>query len=118
MAAAIALRRDYDAYRLRVLAKQSDDADQTRRLLALATIYDGGSRGDAAELAGVGLQTLRDWVLRFNAAGPSGLLNGKAPGRQPLLDDRQRRELAPDGLSQAVGASAPSRAGPGGGRRF
>ena len=94
MAAAIALRRDYDAYRLRVLAKQSDDADQTRRLLALATIYDGGSRGDAAELAGVGLQTLRDWVLRFNAAGPSGLLNGKAPGRQPLLDDRQRRELA------------------------
>src|SRR5256885_796389 len=72
MAAAIPLREDYDARLLRGLAKQSDDADQTRRLLALAAIYDGGSRGEAAELAGVGLQTVRDWVLRFNAEGRSG----------------------------------------------
>jgi transposase len=94
MAAAIALRGDYDARRLRGLAKRSDEADQTRRLLALAAIYDGGSRGDAAELAGVGVQTVRDWVLRFNAAGPGALVNRKAPGKPPLLNEVQRRELA------------------------
>jgi transposase len=94
MAAAIALRGDYDARRLRGLAKQSDDADQTRRLLALAAIYDGGSRGEAAELAGVGLQTVRDWVLRFNAEGADALINRKAPGKPPLLNESQRRELA------------------------
>lgn len=94
MGAGIALRGDYDARRLRGLAKQSDDADQTRRLLALAAIYGGGSRSEAAELAGVGLQTVRDWVLRFNAAGPGALLNRKAPGKRPLLSDVQRRELA------------------------
>lgn len=94
MAAAIALHGDYDARRLRGLAKQSDDADQTRRLLALAAIYDGSSRGDAAELAGVGLQTVHDWVLRFNAEGPDGLINRKAPGKPPLLNEDQRRELA------------------------
>jgi Helix-turn-helix domain len=71
MAAAIPLRADYDANRLRQLAKHSDDADQTRRQLALAVICDGGSRGEAGELAGVGPQTVRDWVLRFNAEGPS-----------------------------------------------
>ena len=51
MAAAVALRRDYDAQRLRGLAKRSHDSDQTRRLLALAEIYDGGSRGDAANIS-------------------------------------------------------------------
>jgi putative transposase len=54
MAAAIVLRDDYDAAGLRALAKQS--ADQTRRLMALAVVYDGGSRGDGAKAGGVGLQ--------------------------------------------------------------
>src|SRR5207302_3588262 len=44
MAAAIGVRGDYDTARLRELAKRSEDANQTRRLLALAAIYDGGSR--------------------------------------------------------------------------
>jgi transposase len=39
------------------------------------------------------LQIVRDWVLRFNARGPDGLLDGKAPGRQSLLNDAQRRAL-------------------------
>jgi transposase len=94
MAVAIPLHSDYDARRLRGLAKQSNDADQTRRLLALAAIYDGGSRGDAAALAGVGLQTVRDWVRRFNADGPDALRNRKPPGRPPLLGEAQRHELA------------------------
>src|SRR5260221_894093 len=93
MAAAVRVRGDYDAVQLRELAKRSDDADQTRRLLALAAVYDGGSRTEAAKIGGVGLQTVRDWVLAFNAEGPSGLVDGKAPGNPPLLSDQQRRAL-------------------------
>ncbi len=94
MGAAVRIRDDYDARRLRELAKRSEDAAQTRRLLALAVIYDGGSRSSAAGVGGVGLQTLRDWVLAFNAAGPEGLINGKAPGNAALLNDAQRQALA------------------------
>lgn len=93
MAAAIPLRSDYDAKSLRRLAKGSEDADQTRRLLALAAVYDGGSRSSAAAIGGVGLQTVRDWVLQFNAEGPAGLVTGKAPGNRPLLGEPQRMAL-------------------------
>lgn len=93
MAAAVRLREDYDAAGLRELAKRSTDADQTRRLLALAAIYAGGSRTEAAQIGGVGLQTVRDWVLAFNAEGPTGLVNGKAPGNAPLLNDERREAL-------------------------
>jgi transposase len=93
MGAAVRLRDDYEAGQLRQLAKRSDDADQTRRLLSLAAIYDGGSRTEAARIGGVGLQTVRDWVIAFNAEGPSGLVDGKAPGNSPLLNDEQRRAL-------------------------
>jgi len=94
MSAGIALREDYDAVSVRELAKRSDDADQVRRLLALAVVYDGGLRSDGAEAGGVGLQTFRNWVLRFNADGPAGLVNGKAPGQAPRLDQAQQGELA------------------------
>ena len=66
MGAAIALREDFEASDLRRLAKASKDAGQSRRLVALAEIYDGGRRTDAARIGGVGLQVIRDWVLRFN----------------------------------------------------
>ncbi len=94
MASAVALRSDWTAARMRALARSSCDANQVRRLLALATIYEGGTRSDAAQLGGVGLQTVRDWVLRFNAAGPDGLIDVVPPGGVPLLDDAQRRALA------------------------
>ena len=94
MAAALGLRGDYGARQLRELAKGSRDADQTRRLLTLAEVYDGGSRSRAAKVGGVGLQTLRDWVLRFNAEGPAGLVSGKPPGKTAILSDERRRELA------------------------
>src|SRR4051794_16850303 len=89
----IALRSDYDAAQLWALAKATRDAGQSRRLLALAEIYDGGSRTKAARIGGVGLQTLRDWVVRFNARGPDGLINGKAPGNTCKLNDSQRQAL-------------------------
>ena len=89
----IALRPDYDAAQLRALAKASRNAGQSRRLLALAEIYDGGSRTKAARIGGVGLQSVRDWVVRFNAHGPDGLIDGKAPGNSRKLNDSQRQAL-------------------------
>jgi transposase len=94
MAAAIGLRSDYSSDELRGLAKASRDAKQTRRLLALASIYDGGSRTAAARTGGVGLQIVRDWVVRFNAEGPAGLLDRKAPGQAPRLSPEQLAALA------------------------
>jgi transposase len=93
MGSAIPLRTDYDGSSLRHLAKGSADAKQTRRLLALATIYDEGSRSAAARVGGVGLQTIRDWVLRFNAWGPEGLIDRKAPGKIAKLGEVERRAL-------------------------
>ena len=94
MGSPVPLREDFDATVLRMLSRRTRDADQGRRLLALAAIYDGGSRSEAARIGSVGLQTVRDWVLRFNAAGPDGLVDGKAPGQTPKLDEAQRQALA------------------------
>ena len=77
----IPLSPAYDAARLRRRRRESEDAGQTRRLLALAAIYDGASRTEAAAIGGVTLQMVRDWVLRFNARGPDGLIDRKAPGQ-------------------------------------
>ncbi|NEJ26139.1 helix-turn-helix domain-containing protein [Rhizobium leguminosarum] len=94
MGSAIALRDDFDGPALRQFAKGTKDAAQARRLLALAEIYDGGSRTDAARIGGVTLQIVRDWVVRFNEHAFAGLLNGKAPGNRPKLNDDQRQALA------------------------
>jgi transposase len=94
MGAAVQLRSDYSGDDLRRLSRASRDAAQTRRLLSLAAIYDGGSRTMAARISGVGLQIVRDWVLRFNADGPAGLLDRKASGKTPLLSEAQRAALA------------------------
>ena len=93
MAAPVPLRSDFDAPRVRTLAKGSRDPDQTRRLLALAAIYDGATRTEAARIGCVTLQIVRDWVLRFNTAGPQGLVTGRAPGSRPLLNAEQRQAL-------------------------
>lgn len=94
MGSAVALRSDYTAVDLRRLAKGSKDANQSRRLLALAAVVDGMSRSDAARIGGMDRQTLRDWVHRFNTAGPDGLLDAWSPGPAPRLSEAQRAELA------------------------
>ena len=75
MGIAVQLRSDFTADDLQSLARDSDNLLQTRRLLSLAEIYDGGARGRASRVGGVGLQTIGDWVLRFNAGGPDGLVD-------------------------------------------
>ena len=93
MAAAVELRKDSDAKALRALAKRTKDGPQARRLLALATIYEGASRSEAAKIGGVTLQIVRDWVLKFNTHGPEGLIDRKPPGQPPRLNDTHRAAL-------------------------
>ena len=94
MATAIGVRTDHTSADLRRFARRCGDPDQVRRLLAMALILDGSSRSDAAKVAGVTLQIVRDWVLRFNADDPEGLATRKAPGRASILNDEQRARLA------------------------
>src|SRR3546814_15266612 len=88
----VQLRDDYDAAELRRLAKRSRDNRQIRRLLALAAVYDGMSRADAAQIGGMDRQTLRDWAHRFNAEGAEGLTDRPRPGRERRLSGAQMAE--------------------------
>ena len=68
----VALRSDFDAARVREAARESKHARQVRRLLALAAIYDGATRTQAAAIGGVTLHRLdgfwrRCQVLAFDA---------------------------------------------------
>ena len=88
------MRDDFDAPQLRADARKTKDAAQARRLLALAAVYEGATRTEAAKIGGVTLQIVRDWVLRFNADGPSGLANRKASGQPSRLQETHRVALA------------------------
>jgi transposase len=90
----IPLRGDYDAEMVRAAAKRSKDGPQARRLLALAAVYEGATRTEAAKIGGVTLQIIRDWVMKFNAHGPEGLIDRKAPGQPPRLNEAHRAALA------------------------
>jgi len=94
MASAVDLRADYSATELRRLAATTKNANQSRRLLSLAAVVDGMNRTEAARIGGMDRQTLRDWVHRFNAHGPNGLLDGWSKGPEPRLSAEQRAELA------------------------
>ena len=77
MSAALRLREDYGARDLRVQARASRDADQTRRLLALAAIYEGASRSAAAAIGGVQRQPFD----RLRSARLGGGIQRARPGR-------------------------------------
>ena len=55
-----------------------------------AAVYDGASRTEAAGISGVTLRIVRDWVLKFNADGPAGLVDRKSAGRPSRLDETHR----------------------------
>jgi transposase len=96
MAAGLALRDDFDASTLRRLACKSKDTRQVRRLLALASVYDGMSREEAAKAGGMDRQTLRDWVVSFNARGLDGLCDAKrsgAPAKLGAADQAKLKEI-------------------------
>ena len=89
----MAVRTDHSAAEVRALAKAAVAPEQARRLLATALVLEGASRAEAAHSTGMDRQTLRDWVHRFNADGPNGLVDHKAQGRPRRLDREQQQEL-------------------------
>jgi transposase len=111
----IALRGDFDAPSLRAAARQAKDAGQARRLLALAAVYDGATRTEAAKIGGVTLQIVRDWVVKFNAHGPAGLIDRKAPGQPSRLNDTHERRWQRSPRAADPGRSRPCTAWCGGG---
>src|SRR5260370_10883709 len=95
MSAPIPLRQDFDVSQLRSLSRRTKDGPQARRLLALAAIYDGATRTEAAKIGGVGLQVIRDLGLRFNARRPDGLPDGQSTGQPAQLNATQRPGNSP-----------------------
>src|SRR3954466_5636753 len=87
-------RRELGAGDLRREAGRCRDARAARRLLALALVLEGSSREEAARVAGMDPQTLRDWVHRYHAEGLPGLRDRRRSGRKPRLTPAQEAELA------------------------
>ena len=94
MGRAIVVRTDYTSGDVRRVAQRVKNAAQARRLLAIAAVLDGSSREQAANIGGMDRQTLRDWVIRFNAQGPDGLVNKSSPGAPGKLTDEHKAFLS------------------------
>jgi transposase len=94
MPAAVGLRPDWDAKRVRAAAREAKNADQARRLLAIAAAYEGQDRAACAKIGAMDRQRLRDWVHRFNATGPEGVIDRKPAGAKRRLTSEQEAELA------------------------
>jgi Homeodomain-like domain len=90
----VPLRTDFDASQLRASARETKDGPAGAAAVVIGRLYDGASRTEAAKIGGVTLQIVRDWVIKFNAHGPSGLIDRKAPGQPPRLSDTHRAALA------------------------
>ena len=104
------IRTDLPAAELRRLARREKDRAAAARMQAIAGALEGLTRAEAARLAGMERQALRDAVLRYNAEGPAGLYSRRSPGRRSRLDEGQRaalRQLVLDGPDvEATGLSA------------
>lgn len=87
-------RHDCSVGELPLAARRAKDSDQARRLLAIALVLVGASRTEAARVTGMDRQTLRDWVIRYNAEGVEGLHDRRRPGRPGRLTATQLAELA------------------------
>lgn len=91
---ALCIATDLSSEELRWLAKTERDARVSRRMLAIANALSGMSREAAARSAGMDRQTLRDWVLRYNAEGVAGLADRWGDGRPQRLDSDEQAALA------------------------
>ena len=81
----VALRSDFDALQLRTIRPQDKGWAAGAALV--------GSGFDLRR-GGVTLQIVRDWVMKFNAHGPNGRIDKKAPGQPSKLEDTHRAALA------------------------
>jgi transposase len=90
---ALAICQDLSAAELRRLARFEPDRRAAMRLLAIANALEGLSRAEAARLAGMERQALRDAVLRYNAEGVDGLHDRPRSGRPEALTEGQQAAL-------------------------
>jgi transposase len=90
---ALTIRNDLSAAELRRLARHEPDRRAAMRLLAIANALDGYSRAEAARLAGMERQALRDAVVRYNAEGVAGLPDRPKSGRPESLTEGQLAAL-------------------------
>jgi putative transposase len=106
----LTIRTDLPAAELRRLARREKDRAAAARMQAIAGALEGLPRAEAARLAGMERQALRDAVVRYNAEGLAGLHSRRSPGRRSRLDEEQRgalRQLVLDGPEvEATGLSA------------
>jgi len=93
MPEALPIRDDIAPGELRRLARRESNGRVISRMLAIAHALEGMDRGRAARLAGMDRQTLRDWVIRFNAEGVEGLRDRPKSGRRSWLDEGQQASL-------------------------
>jgi transposase len=96
----LAIRGDLSAAELRRLARRERDRSAAARMQAIADALEGMTRAEAARLAGMERQALRDAVLRYNAEGLAGQHDRPRPGAKPRLDEARRaalRQLILDG---------------------
>jgi transposase len=87
-------RTEMSPAELRRATARSRDAGAARRMLAIALVLEGKSRQEAAASCGMDRQTLRDWVVRYNAEGLAGLSDRVPPGPAFRLTSEQMAELA------------------------
>lgn len=71
------------AAELRVLARREKNGRAASRMFAIANALDGLKRAEAARLAGMERQALRDAITRYNAEGLDGLYD-RPKGRPPF----------------------------------
>jgi transposase len=90
----VPLRSDFDAAHLRRIARRTKDAPAGPASSGAGGGLRGATRTQAAAIGGVTLQIIRDWVVKFNAHGPDGLIDRKAPGQPSRLNDTHRAALA------------------------
>jgi len=106
----VAIRDDLSAAELRRRARREPDRGAAARMQAIAGALEGMTRAEAARLAGMERQALRDAVVRYNAEGLAGLHDRPRPGSKPRLDEARRavlRQLILDGPEvEATGLSA------------
>ena len=106
----LTIRDDVPAATLRRLARREPDRAAAARMFAIANAMEGMTRAEAARLAGMERQALRDAVVRYNAEGLAGLHDRPRPGSKPRLDEARRaalRQLVLDGPEvEATGVSA------------
>ena len=94
MGAALPIRGDLPAEALRRHARGEPNRRAALRMLAIANALEGMSRAEAARLAGMERQALRDAVVRYNAEGLAGLHDRPKPGRPQRLGEAEQAALA------------------------